>query len=75
MKTLIDIPREKIEKAKKAGQFETIKETVEQALDEFINRRQIEKLAEKLGTFDDFISSEELQAMNEKDSTRIFCLD
>ncbi len=65
MKTTIDIPQKTLQEAVKYTHAKTKKEAVVKALEEFNRRQRLAKLANKLGTFDRFISREELRKMRE----------
>jgi len=65
MKTTIDIPEEELRQAIKYTGAKTKKEAVVFALKDFNKRRRLAKLAQMLGTFDDFMTHDELKNMRE----------
>jgi len=70
MKTTIDIPIQKISAVQKIYKINTKREAVIYALDETLRRHKIEKLIEKMGTFHDFMTQDDLRAMRDRDTTR-----
>ena len=60
MKTTIDIPTEEIEQLLKHTGAKTKKDAVLQAVHSYNKRYKMEKLAKMLGTFEQFMSPEEL---------------
>lgn len=69
MKTTLDIPKYKISAIQKIYHISTKREAVIYALDETLRRYKIEKLIEKLGTFEDFMTQDDLKAMRNRDTT------
>ena len=63
MKTTIDIPEKVLQEAMKHSGSSTKREAVLIALEEFNRRRRMARLAENLGTFEDFMSRDELQKL------------
>jgi len=63
MKTTIDIPEKVLREAMRHSGSSTKREAVLLALEEFNRRRRMARLAENLGTFDDFISRDELERL------------
>lgn len=63
MKTTIDIPEELLNAVKIASKTRTKKEAVTVALEEYVRLRRSEELASLLGTFDEFMDREELDAL------------
>ena len=63
MKTTIDLPEEELAEAMKHATTTIKTEAVARAVSEFNRRARLAKLAEKLGTFRDLITPEELQKM------------
>jgi hypothetical protein len=63
MKTTIEIPNEDLEQLIAYTGAKTKKEAINQAIKIYNKQHKMAKLAKKLGTFDDFISSEELNEM------------
>lgn len=60
MKTTIDIPDDALEEVLRLTGAKTKREAVLTAIDEFNRRRRLGRLAERFGTFEGFISGEEL---------------
>ncbi|HEX9669696.1 MAG TPA: type II toxin-antitoxin system VapB family antitoxin [Thermoanaerobaculia bacterium] len=67
MKTTIDIPEETLRETMQHTGARTKKEAVVTALADFNRRRRLERLADQLGTFDDFMTLEELLRLREED--------
>ena len=65
MKTSIDIPEEELLQAMRFTGARTKKDAVVYALKDFNRRKRLAKIAEKLGTFDDFITQDQLRIMRE----------
>ena len=63
MKTTLDIPKEELLEAIRHTGAKTKREAVVTALAEFNRRRRLERLVEKFGTLDDFMTQEELRRM------------
>ena len=63
MKTSIDIPEEELNQLLKFTGAATKKEAVVHAVQDFNRRQRLSKLADMLGTFEDFMDVEELSAM------------
>ncbi len=63
MKTTIEIPKEDLKQLIAYTGAKTKKEAVNEAIKTYNKRHKMEKLAKKLGTFDNFICSEELNEM------------
>ena len=61
MKTTVDIPQATLQEAMAHSGAKTKREAVVIAMEEYNRRRRLARLAEKLGTFDGFISREELE--------------
>ncbi len=66
MKTTIDIPEKELQDAMELTGARSKREAVVTALAEFNRRRRLELLAEKFGTFDGFMTQEELRRMREE---------
>ncbi len=66
MKTTVDLPEEALEEAIRHTGAKTKREAVVIALTEFNRRRRLQKLAEKFGTLDGFMTQEELRQMREE---------
>lgn len=67
MKTTIDIPDVELQEAIRNTGARSKREAVVTALADFNRRRRLQKLTEQLGTFDDFITPEELRRLRESD--------
>jgi len=65
MKTTIDIPKEDLIDALKYTGAKTKKDAVVFAIKDFNRRQRLTKLAKILGTFNDFMSDEDLKKMRE----------
>lgn len=63
MKTTIDIPEGDLEEVMKHSGASTKREAVVTAIQEFNRRRRLSHLAGELGTFDDFLTRKELDAL------------
>ena len=63
MKTTIDIPEEELNQLLKFTGAATKKEAVVHAVQDFNRRQRLSKLADMLGTFEDFMDADELSAM------------
>jgi hypothetical protein len=61
MKTTIDIPERELEEAMRHTGATTKKEAVLTALVDFNRRRRLAKLVEKFGTFEHFLTHEDLR--------------
>lgn len=66
MKTTLDIPTDELQEAIRHTGAKTKREAVVTALVEFNRRRRLEKLVEKFGTLDDFMTQEDLRRMREQ---------
>ena len=65
MKTTIDIPEEDLRDVLKYTGAKTKKDAVVFALKDFNKRQRLINLAKILGTFNDFMTSEDLEKMRE----------
>jgi Arc/MetJ family transcription regulator len=63
MKTTIDIPDEALREAMKYSKATTKRQAVVTALEEYNRRHRQAKLIKHLGTFKDFMTSEELREL------------
>lgn len=63
MKTTIDIPDEELQEAIRLTGAKTKREAVVIALSEFNRRRRLQRLTEKFGTLEGFMTQEELRQM------------
>jgi Arc/MetJ family transcription regulator len=66
MKTTVDIPENELREAIRHTGARTKREAVVIALSELNRRRRLQKLAEKFGSLDGFMTQEELQGMREE---------
>ena len=66
MKTTVDIPEKELRDAMRHTGARTKREAVVTALADFNRRKRLERLAEKLGTFEDFMTQEELRALRDE---------
>ncbi len=66
MKTTLDIPENELREAIRHTGAKTKREAVAIALSEFNHRRRLQKLVEKFGTLDGFMTQEELRRMREE---------
>ena len=66
MKTTLDIPENELQEALRHTGAKTKREAVVIALAEFNRRRRLQKLVERFGTLDDFMTQEELRRMREE---------
>ena len=65
MKTTIDIPEKELQEAIRLTGAQTKREAVVTAITEFNRSKRRERLAEKLGTFDNVMAPEELIRLRE----------
>ena len=63
MKTTIDIPKEELEELIRRTKARTKREAVLRAVKEFNRRQRLIRVSKILGTFEDFITQDELQKM------------
>jgi len=70
--TTVNVPEDVLQKAMAAGDAKSAKETVLQALEEFAQRHRQAELIKILGTFEDFMTPEELQQMREMDRPQLW---
>ncbi len=66
MKTTIEIPDKELKEARKFTGAKTNGSAIVTAVIDFNRRRRLEKIASLLGTFEDFMTAEELQKMREE---------
>ena len=67
MKTTIQIPDNELKELIQHTKAKTKKDAVLTAIKDYNNRQRMEKLAEILGTFEDFMTQDELKKMRAKD--------
>ena len=65
MKTTIDIPDDELQQVIEFTKAKTKREAVVYAIKDFNRRRRLAQLSEMLGTFEDFMSQDELKEMRE----------
>ena len=65
MKTTIDIPESELRQAMKYTGAKTKKDAIVFALKDFNKRQRLAQLARILGTFEDFMTQDELKIMRE----------
>ena len=75
MKTTLDIPENSILAVQKFYNIHTKRDAVIFALEEAAKRYKIEKLIEKLGTFEDFMTQDDLREMRDRDINRDISLN
>ena len=66
MKTTVDIPDEQLEEAMRHTGAKTKREAVVIALTELNRRRRLQKLVEKFGTSESFMTQDELRRMRDE---------
>lgn len=67
MKTTVDIPDEELEELMRHTGARTKRDAIVTAIRDFNRRKRLEKLVEQFGTFDGFMSLEELMRLREMD--------
>ena len=63
MKTTVDIPEAALKEAMAQSGAATKREAVVTAIEEYNRRRRLRRLAAELGTFEGFLTREELEAL------------
>lgn len=66
MKTTIDIPEDILKNVLSYSNAGTKKEAILTAMNEYVQRRKMEKIASKLGKFSDFMNQSDLKKMRER---------
>jgi Arc/MetJ family transcription regulator len=66
MKTTIDIPDQELQEVMRHTGARTKREAVVTAIAEFNRRQRAQELVARFGTFDDFMTQEELRRMREE---------
>jgi Arc/MetJ family transcription regulator len=66
MKTTLDIPESELQEAIRHTGAKTKRDAVVIALSEFNRRRRLQRLVEKFGTLDEFMTQTELRRMREE---------
>ena len=67
MKTTIDIPENELKQAMQYTGARTKRAAIVFALKDFNKRQRLAKISEMLGTFEDFMTPDELKIMREED--------
>lgn len=70
MKTTLDIPENVLEDAIKYTGAKTKRDAIVTAVADFNRRQKLAYLANRLGTFDDFISAKDLQALRSAETRK-----
>ena len=65
MKTTIDIPEKELRDAMKYTGARSKREAVVTALTDFNRRQRLQRVAQQFGTFDEFLTQEDLRRMRE----------
>lgn len=65
MKTTVDIPKKELDEVLRHTGAKTKKEAIVTAIVDFNRRKRLERLVEQFGTFDDFMTQDELRWMRE----------
>jgi hypothetical protein len=68
MKTTIDIPKKDLEEVLKHTRAKTKKEAIVFVVKDFNKRRRLTELAKILGTFEEFMTQDDLKKMREDES-------
>jgi len=66
MKITVDLPEEELKEAMRHAGAKTKREAVVMAIREFNRRRRMQRVISRFGTFDEFMSQEELRRMREE---------
>ncbi|MGH9338901.1 MAG: type II toxin-antitoxin system VapB family antitoxin [Acidobacteriota bacterium] len=66
MKTTVDIPEKELREVMKFTRAKTKREAVVHAIRDFNKRQRLARLAEVLGTFEDFMTLEDLRRRREE---------
>jgi Arc/MetJ family transcription regulator len=66
MKTTIDIPEKELRDAIRYTGARSKREAVVTALTDFNRRQRLQRLAQQFGTFDEFLTHEDLRQMREE---------
>lgn len=70
MKTTIDIPEKELQEAIKHTGAKTKKEAIVYVVRDFNRRRRLQELSKMLGTFDQFMTRDELMKNRENEARR-----
>ena len=68
MKTTIDIPDEELRQVMKYTKAKTKREAVVYAIKDFNRRQRLAQLTKVLGTFEDFMTQDDLKEMREDET-------
>ena len=66
MKTTVDIPEETLKEAMEYSRARTKREAILRAIEDFNKRKRLAKISNILGTFEDFMTQDDLKAMREE---------
>jgi Arc/MetJ family transcription regulator len=66
MKTTVDIPEKELKEAMRHAGVKTKREAVVAAIREYNRRRRLQGVIARFGTFDEFMTQEELRRMREE---------
>lgn len=67
MKTTVDIPEDELREVLRNTGAATKREAIVTAISDFNRRRRLGRLAEEFGTFDHFMSRDQLHRLREED--------
>ena len=67
MKTTVDIPENELQEALRHTRAKTKREAIVTAIVDFNRRRRLAKLVRRLGTFEHFMTNEELERLRAED--------
>jgi len=67
MKTTVDIPEKELQEALRHTRAKTKREAIVTAIVDFNRRRRLAKLVQRLGTFEHFMTHEELERLRAED--------
>lgn len=67
VKTTVDIPEEALAEAMRYSGAKTKRDAVVTAIEEYNRRRRLARLSQELGSFDAFLSREELDELRRQD--------
>ncbi|MGD8329589.1 MAG: type II toxin-antitoxin system VapB family antitoxin [Acidobacteriota bacterium] len=70
MKTTVDIPDDELDEIMRLTGAKTKKEAVVTAIREFNRRRKLDDVLDRLGTFEEVMSQQELQEMRRDEQRR-----
>ncbi|MBI4276913.1 MAG: type II toxin-antitoxin system VapB family antitoxin [Armatimonadetes bacterium] len=67
MRTTVDVDKATLQEAMKLANVRTQKEAINLALEEFVRRRRLERLAAMIGTYEIGLTPEELKRIRAQD--------